>query len=118
MPGHKFWLQVKDSPPENRQASNDCLPYEKTYYLLVVSEPVADVSTVAAEPVSGVAVADVSNDSIVAFADVSAAFSVEVALSLHATKAPIAKTNKNFFIFELFEFDNNVLLIYTCYDKR
>jgi hypothetical protein len=82
-----------------------------------VSAPVADVSTVA-EEVSGVAVADVSNDSTVAFAEVSAAFSVEVALSLHATKAPIAKTNKNFFIFELFEFDNNVLLIYTGYNKR
>ena len=90
---------------------------KKTYYLLVVSDPAADVSTVAEADVSGAKVADVSIDSIVAF-EVSPALSVEFALSLHATKAPIAKTNKNFFIFELFEFDNNVLLIYTRYDKR
>jgi hypothetical protein len=69
-----------------------------------VPVPAAEVSTV-------VVVADVSTvwiESTVAFADESAAFSVFVALSLHAAKAPIARTNKSFFIFELFEFVNNV----------
>jgi hypothetical protein len=52
------------------------------------------VSTFAAAEVSPV----VCKESTVVFVVESAALSVLVALSLHAAKAPIAKTNKSFFI--------------------
>src|SRR5690606_20325710 len=78
----------KESPPVNRTASNDCLPYEKKAYFCrdesgAVAEESADTAGVSTTGAGA------------STAGVSAVGSSALPLSLHDTnvKVPIAKTN-------------------------
>jgi hypothetical protein len=94
----------KEGPPENRTASNDCLPYEKDYIFLVVSVDIFEV-------VSGVTTVVVSTIGVVVTVESVVVVSV-LELSLHAANAPIAQTNKSFFIL-IFFVDEYIVLIRT-----
>lgn len=90
--------ESEKSPPGNRTASNDCLPYEKrdNYFLTaVVSAGLAVVS-------AGVAVVSGAGAAGAGAAVVSAFCSVDSVELLQATKAPIANTNKSFFMLPMF----------------
>lgn len=67
----------------------------KNDYFLVESIDILEVSADIAEEVSTGNIAEVSGVTTV---EESVVVSVVVELSLHATNAPIDKTNKNFFI--------------------
>jgi hypothetical protein len=92
-------MALKKSPPENRTASNDCLPYEKSYFLIVVSFLVVSVDIA---EVSGAGAGAIAAESTGAVAAVSVAFSSPVPASLQAAKDAIANTNNSFFIVPFF----------------
>jgi hypothetical protein len=80
-------------------ASNDCLPYEKNYFLvavsfLVVSAAILEESALILE--ESALILDESDFSVA-----ESDFASELLL-LHAAKAPIANTIKNFFICDCF----------------
>jgi hypothetical protein len=96
----------KKSHPVNRTASNDCLPYKKTYFFVAESTLALTVS-----------IADLTVESILAFAVSPTALTVEsTALAaestavveldplLQAAKQPTANTSKSFFMVILFLF--------------
>ena len=97
--------ESEKSPPENRTASNDCLPYEKrdNYFLTAEVSAVLVVSAAAGAVVSGTITLVVSGATTV----VSVFCSVDSVELLQATKAPIANTNKSFFMLPVFCFVNN-----------
>ncbi|MEJ7768562.1 MAG: hypothetical protein WKF89_12170 [Chitinophagaceae bacterium] len=88
-----YRVKKKIGHPGNRTASNDCLPYERDYIFFVVSVDIVDI-------VSGVNTVVVSTIGVVTVLSVDVV-SV-VVLSLQAANAPIANTNKSFFIFCFF----------------
>ena len=89
-------LRKEKSPPENRTASNDCLPYKKRRNYLVESTTAEESTTTAEE--------STITGAVVVSTVTSVSVSVVSGASLHATNAPIANTNKNFFIVPCFVF--------------
>lgn len=86
----------KESHPENRTASNDCLPYEKKDYFAAEVSAVAGAAVVSTGATT--AVSTITGATVV----VSTVVVSSVVVSLHAAKAPIANTNKSFFIVPCF----------------
>ena len=104
---HAFTFPNEKSPPGNRTASNDCLPYEKSWnYFFSVSALALIESTVTflvESTADLVESAAVFTESTCADAVESAAFAVVSAELLHeATNAPMAKINRSFFILSVF----------------